>query len=98
MAKTLYESVASLFGWQIKRVDQEEKLQTFAPKIDDDGAAITAAGGSFGTYVDLDGTVKTEAELVNKYRDMAGHPEVDSAIEHICNESIITEMVKKPSI
>lgn len=87
----LSESVSSLFGWEIVRPDEDQNKQTFAPKVDDDGAAITAPGGVYGTYVDLDGTVRTEAELVNKYREMAGHPEVDAAVEQVCNEAIITE-------
>lgn len=85
------DSINSLFGWEIKRPNDELNKQTFAPRIEDDGAAITSPSGFYGTYVDLDGTVRTEAELVNRYRDMASHPEVDAAIEQICNESIITE-------
>jgi len=54
----------------------------------DDGAVVVAAGGAYGTYVDLEGTVRSEAELITKYRDMAQHPEVDDAINEIVNESI----------
>lgn len=89
------DQINALFGWEIKRPNEEENRQTFAPKIEDDGAAITSPSGFYGTYVDLDGTVRTEAELVNRYRDMISHPEVDAAVEQICNESIITEEGKK---
>ena len=44
--------------------------------------------GSFGTYVDLDGTVRTEAELVTKYREMSLQPECDAAIDEIVNETM----------
>ena len=64
---------------------------SFAPRQDDDGAVLVAAGGNYGTYVDLDGTVRTEAELINKYRDMAEYPEVDEAIEDIVNEVVVQE-------
>ena len=83
--------MASLFGFEIKR-KQEEKTQdlpAFSPPIDDDGALVVAAGGVYGTYVDLDGSVRSEAELVTKYREMALTPEVDSAIDEITNEAIV---------
>lgn len=77
-----------LFGWEFKRKKVEEVLPSFAPKDTDDGALVVAAGGSFGTYVDLDGTVRTEAELVTKYREMALQPECDAAIDEIVNETM----------
>jgi hypothetical protein len=83
--------MAELFGFEFKRKDYrkpEEQPQSFAPKEQDDGALVVAAGGAFGTYVDLDGTVRTEAELVTKYREMSLHPECDAAIDEIVNESI----------
>jgi hypothetical protein len=40
---------------------------------------VVAEGGVYGTFVDLDGAVRTEAELVNKYRQIAMHPEVEMA-------------------
>jgi len=79
----------SLFGFEFKRKSQDQDpLPSFAPKESDDGAVVIAAGGSYGTYVDLDGTVRTEAELVTKYREMSLHPECDSAVDEIVNESI----------
>ena len=82
--------MAELFGFEFKRKDQKaiDEIQSFAPKETDDGAVVVAAGGSYGTYVDLDGTVRTEAELVTKYREMSLHPECDSAVDEIINESI----------
>jgi len=81
--------MAELFGFEFKRKVTVDKQQpSFAPKDTDDGAVVVAAGGSFGTYVDLDGTVRTEAELVTKYREMALQPECDSAVDEIINESM----------
>ena len=77
-----------LFGFEFKRKAPTDVQPSFAPKDTDDGAVVVAAGGSFGTYVDLDGTVRTEAELVTKYREMALQPECDSAVDEIINESI----------
>lgn len=78
-----------LFGFQIKR--NEKEPVSFSPKQDDDGAVIIQEGGVYGTYVDMDGSIRTEAELVNKYREMASHPEIDAAIDDIVNESIVNE-------
>jgi len=80
--------MAELFGFELRRKDKQDQIPSFAPKETDDGAVVVAAGGSFGTYVDLDGTVRTEAELVTKYREMALQPECDSAVDEIVNESM----------
>jgi hypothetical protein len=78
-----------LFGFEFKRtIGQDQIAPSFAPKESDDGAVIVAAGGSYGTYVDLDGTVRTEAELVTKYREMALQPEIDAAVDEIVNETM----------
>ena len=80
--------MAELFGFEFKRKTKEE-LPSFAPpKESDDGSVTISAGGAFGTYVDLDGTVRSEAELVTRYREMALQPECDAAIDEIVNESI----------
>ena len=54
-----------LFGIEIiqKRLERNENPSFVAPS-NDDGAVIVSAGGSFGTVVDFDGAVRTEAELV----------------------------------
>lgn len=82
-----------LFGFNISRADQEEKedLKTFVPPQQEDGAIEIAPGGSYGTFVDLDGSAKSEAELVTRYREMAMQPECDSAIEDIVNEAIVID-------
>jgi hypothetical protein len=48
-----------------------------------------ASGGVYGTYVDLEGNSKSEAELVTRYREMAMQPECDNAVEDIVNEAIV---------
>ncbi|NDG32460.1 portal protein, partial [bacterium] len=88
--------MAELFGFEIRRKGQtqsqeDEKLQTFSPKHEDDGALVVASGGAYGTYVDLEGSARTEAELVTKYRDMMQHPEVENAVDDVVNEAIVVE-------
>lgn len=83
--------MASLFGFEIKRKQDTENLPSFTQEYKDDGAVVVAAGGQYGTYIDLDGTIRTEAELVSKYREMAQQPEIDQAIDDIVNDAIVTE-------
>jgi hypothetical protein len=81
--------MAELFGFEFKRKEKDEPVApSFTPKEQDDGALVVSASGSYGTYVDLDGTVRTEAELVTKYREMSLHPEIDIAIDEIVNHSM----------
>jgi hypothetical protein len=77
-----------LFGFEFQRKAPVDVTPSFAPRETDDGAVVVAAGGAYGTYIDLDGTVRTEAELVTKYREMSLQPEIDSAVDEIVNESI----------
>jgi hypothetical protein len=77
-----------IFGFELKRQDTKQDTPSFVPQEQDDGALVVAAGGSMGVYIDLDGTVRTEAELVTKYREMSLNPEVDAAIEEIVNETL----------
>ena len=62
----------SLFGFQIKRAKAPE-LPAIIPATTDDGAVVVSGGGVYGQFVDLDGTVRTEGELINKYREMSEH-------------------------
>ena len=80
--------MASLFGFEFKRVTPEEPPVSFAPQSNDDGAVVVAAGGAYGTFVDLDGTARTESELVAKYREISLQPEIEMAIDDIVNEAI----------
>ena len=78
-----------IFGFEFRRAVPEPDLPSFVPPSNtDDGAAIVTAGGSFGQAIDLDGVVRSEAELVTKYREMSLQPECDSAIDEIVNEMI----------
>ena len=86
--------MAELFGFEIKKKVAEPV--SFAPKVNDDGAVIVSEGGIYGTYVDMDGSIRTEAELVNKYREMSMYPEVDQAIDDIVNEVITQEPETEP--
>ena len=82
-----------LFGFKIGRADEEEKnlenVKSFAPPPNDDGSVVVSEGGVFGTTVDLENTIKNEAALITKYRDMAQQPEAEKAVDDIVNEAIV---------
>lgn len=79
-----------MFGWALKQPKDEKPVESFTPEVKDDGAVIVNAGGAYGTFIDLDGTSKTDVELINRYREMAMAPEVDRAIDDVLNEAIVT--------
>jgi hypothetical protein len=95
-----------LFGYEIKRKAAETKAQSFVPPSNDgdvievgkDGGmgGFAAGGGVIGQFIDMEGGIKTEADLVSKYRTMALVPECDSAIEDIVNESISSNDLDAP--
>ena len=92
----LADDSLKLFGFEIKRANnqrEKEQLPSIVPPLDDDGAGyITASGSHYGSYVDLSGEkAKDDKELIEKYRIIAQHPEVDAAIEDIVNEVISGE-------
>ena len=81
-----------LFGFEIKRSEDEIKNQpvSFAEPLNDDGALTVggAVGGSYGMLLDLEGTAKSEAELVTRYRSLTVNPEIQQAVDEIVNEAI----------
>lgn len=80
------------YGWSFKRHPKEDQdLGSFAPRIEEDGAAVVSEGGAYGTYIDLDGSARSEAELVTRYRGMAAQPECDNAISDIVDEAIVDD-------
>jgi hypothetical protein len=84
----------NLFGFTIGRQDvvqeQPPEQRSFAlpNQALDDGAVTITQNAHYGTYVDLEGSVRNELELITRYREMANHPELESAIDDIVNESI----------
>jgi hypothetical protein len=83
-----------LFGFTLGSKDvvqaQKPEQPSFAlptPALDD-GAVTITQNAYYGTYVDLEGAVRNELELVTRYREMSNHPELEMAIDDIVNEAI----------
>ena len=88
--------MANFFGFEVTKA--KKQLKTFAPPENDDGALGVAAGGAFGQYIDMEGSIKNEVELINKYREMSIHPECDMAIDAIVNEAIVVSAEKENAL
>jgi len=83
--------VAEIFGFEIKRKDLKPNSQSFTAPTADDGTQTIMGGGHFGTYLDIEGKVNNESDLIRRYREIAMHPECDQAIEDIINESVVVD-------
>ena len=86
--------MSQLFGFQINR-KEGQKGQSPVPPAADEPVAV-AAGGYYGTYVDTDNSARNEFELIRRYRDMALHPEVDSAVDEVVNEFVVSDANDTP--
>ena len=92
-----------IFGFEITRKKDElraaevKNAKSFVPQVDDDGTPVVSqnagyiAGGAYGAYVDMEGGIKNEVELIRRYRETSLVPECDAAIEDIVNECITSD-------
>ena len=81
----------NLFGYTITRGEDVSKLartQSFVPPTTDDGTATVQGGGYFGTYLEMDATAKSEAELITRYREASMYADCSTAIDEIVTEAI----------
>ena len=80
-----------LFGFRIVRDEDEDGSLPPTPVTPqlEDGAINIQTGAHYGIYVDLDGSYRTEIDLITKYRTMAMQPEMETAVEDIINEAIV---------
>ena len=90
--------MAKLFGFSIEDDDKKKKKGIISPVApnNEDGADYFLSSGFYGQYVDIEGVFKTEFDIVKRYRDMSLHPECDTAIEHVVNEAIVSDMNDSP--
>ena len=83
-----------LFGFTLGKQDivqvqsPDQPSFTLPNEAMDDGAVTITSNPYYGTYVDLEGAVRNELELITRYREMANHPELEMAIDDIVNEAI----------
>ena len=90
--------MTKLFGFKIQDtgVDKSKKLVSPVPPNEEDKSDYYIQSGFYGQYVDIEGVYKNEQDLVKRYREMALHPECDSAIEDVVNEAIVSDLNDSP--
>ena len=90
--------MAKLFGFKIQDtgVDKSKKIISPVPPNEEDKSDYYIQSGFYGQYVDIEGVYKNEQDLVRRYREMALHPECDSAIEDVVNEAIVSDLNDSP--
>jgi len=90
--------MARLFGFSIEDDDNKKSKDVVSPvpQNNEDGVDHYLTSGFFGSYVDIEGVYRTEYDLIKRYREMSLHPEVDSAIEDIVNEAIVSDSNDSP--
>ena len=89
--------MSKLFGFSIE--DSEPLSPTVVspvPPNNEDGVDNYVASGFFGQSIDIEGVYRTEYELIKRYREMALHPECDSAIEDVVNEAVVSDTNDSP--
>jgi len=90
--------MAKLFGFSIEDPNEKKKKGVISPvpPNNEDGADYFLSSGFYGQYVDIEGVFRTEFDVIKRYRDMALHPECDTAIEHVVNEAIVSDSNDSP--
>ena len=89
--------MAKLFGFSIEDTEPlSPGVVSPVPENREDESDYYLSSGFFGSYVDIEGVYRTEFDLIKRYREMALHPECDSAIEDIVNEAIVSDTNDSP--
>jgi len=88
-----------IFGFKIERKSEEQpnaNIPAFALPENDDGSMMIAGGGAYGSYLNMEGTYKSEVDLIQKYRQMSQLSDCEIAIENIVNEAIVAGKNERP--
>ena len=92
----------NIFGFSIARQQPEQESganNVVAPDSYDGSFHLDSGsvyGGFLSSYTDFSGSAKTDEEFIKRYRSMSLFPEVDMAIEDICNDAIVSDVDDEP--
>lgn len=91
----------NLLGFNISRTPKDSREDEFQSRVSftepayDDGAinvssinGYATGGVNYGTSIDIENNIRSEAELINKYRSMALQPEIRDAVEEIVTSAM----------
>ena len=89
-----------LFGFEIPlRKPKKGIISPVTPsQYDEDTTLVTSsvsAGGYFGQVLDMEGTIKTENDLIRRCRETVQHSDCEFAIDEIVNAAIVANKRKR---
>jgi hypothetical protein len=92
--------ILSKFGFSFRKTQEDkeqEKRKSFIQPTPEDGSIVVEGVGEFGSSTfDISGNIRSEIDLINKYREMELQAEVNRAIDDIVNETVVVDNTKKP--
>ena len=89
--------MSKLFGFSIENTEPlSPNVVSPGPPNREDESDSYMSSGCVGSQVYIEGVFKTEFDLIRRYREMCLHPEVDSAIEDIVNEAVVSDSNDHP--
>ena len=94
--------MANIFGFKITRKSSDKpEIKTLDTPIrpEEEGSSLQYGGhGAYGETFNVAGIdYSSEQELIRRYRKLAMMPEIETAIEEIINEAVVTDE-NKPSV
>ena len=85
-----------IFGFEIARKKQAPQITVVGPSNDDGSMVVNSAAGYYAQVINLEAAIKSENDLIRRYREVAQYPDCDGAIEDIVNEAIIADEDQPP--
>lgn len=88
----------NIFGYEIKKKADNEELKVKGSPIEpeEEGTSLVSGAGAYAqafSFANID--YSTEGELITRYRQALRTPEVESAVDQIVNDTIITDENEK---
>lgn len=81
--------MARIFGFQITRDSPAtQDKEVFSSKVLDDGAMTITQSEAASTFLNVDGIIRNEGQLITKYRELSLQSEIQTAVDEIVNEAI----------
>jgi hypothetical protein len=80
----------SIFGFQIQKKKDTEQMASVVTPASEDGSVVlsSSAAAYYAQTVDMGTAIKSENDLIRRYREISLSAECDAAIEEITNEAI----------
>ena len=85
-----------IFGFEIARKKQQTQLTVVSPSNDDGSTVVNSAAGYYAQVVNMEATIKSENDLIRRYREISQYSDCDSAIDDIVNEAIVSDDETSP--